>query len=678
MPVNTSSTGASYGKSSDPLCPLGFHPQEHSDASDRKKYGDLETQKTNSWTLTNTNLRSGFTKSKSLDVSTDIPDWRKRMILRQEHKEIQMRFDIKDQHEEGVPKVSRSQSVQPEKNSTKPFSQNIEKSKNNELSFQEVQCILPEVNTNYDSKEFESHKALKISEELLKAKAKIREYEICISNYDKDKKSSVIKIKELENELEKRPLQSETQKIISELKTKYSFIEKKCHHLEKENDNLLNNVQNLEGELEEVQDNFREDEADEYRKENNILESKIKALSSRDESLSSINDSDKILHLEKELEERNILIKKLESHSSITNFNRRINGPTLNRSGSIESNIEDHLTKDLQDSIERENDLKEHLSMAEEESLQLRKQLSLVEDENESLTSQVKCLSSKAYGNSKKYKQSSSALTRDNERLLDKEESFSKEIKTQMDVKDQENISLRRKVENLINDNHKMAMQLKEFSKHKVLKSSNSRNKADQAQREVITIEREKRRRIEDEKIRANTNIAKLELEIRNLKSELNNTKEECDTLKRKKNRDNLVQTQDGVKVFKDQISNIKQELIDEQNKVKDTRELFENKVTQLQDELGKLSKSKDESLKKIKDLEEKWCKSKRINLQRKEKIENLEKQLECKKSDNDTMAKILSLEKENDSLRRICETKSSNYEFENLKSKYDDIEKER
>ena len=27
MPVNTTSTGATYGKSSDPLCPLGFHPQ---------------------------------------------------------------------------------------------------------------------------------------------------------------------------------------------------------------------------------------------------------------------------------------------------------------------------------------------------------------------------------------------------------------------------------------------------------------------------------------------------------------------------------------------------------------------------------------------------------------------------------------------------------------------------
>ena len=31
MPVNTTSTGATYGKSSDPLCPLGFHPQVRSD-----------------------------------------------------------------------------------------------------------------------------------------------------------------------------------------------------------------------------------------------------------------------------------------------------------------------------------------------------------------------------------------------------------------------------------------------------------------------------------------------------------------------------------------------------------------------------------------------------------------------------------------------------------------------
>ena len=56
MPVNTTSTGATYGKSSDPLCPLGFHPQvrwptrckrcfrdfkEHTDDSDKAKYSGL-------------------------------------------------------------------------------------------------------------------------------------------------------------------------------------------------------------------------------------------------------------------------------------------------------------------------------------------------------------------------------------------------------------------------------------------------------------------------------------------------------------------------------------------------------------------------------------------------------------------------------------------------------------
>ena len=56
MPVNTSSTGATYGKSSDPLCPLGFHPQvrwptrckrcfrdfkEHTDDSDKAKFSGL-------------------------------------------------------------------------------------------------------------------------------------------------------------------------------------------------------------------------------------------------------------------------------------------------------------------------------------------------------------------------------------------------------------------------------------------------------------------------------------------------------------------------------------------------------------------------------------------------------------------------------------------------------------
>jgi len=83
MPVNTSSTGATYGKSSDPLCPLGFHPQvrwptrckrcfrdykEHNDSNDQKKFGNLGSQSSEQddpWSA----RKSTFQKSKSVDVS---------------------------------------------------------------------------------------------------------------------------------------------------------------------------------------------------------------------------------------------------------------------------------------------------------------------------------------------------------------------------------------------------------------------------------------------------------------------------------------------------------------------------------------------------------------------------------------------------------------------------------
>ena len=84
MPVNTSSTGATYGKSSDPLCPLGFHPQvrwptrckrcfrdykEHTDESDKAKFSNLSrgtsVDDDDPWS----SQRSGFQRSKSLDVS---------------------------------------------------------------------------------------------------------------------------------------------------------------------------------------------------------------------------------------------------------------------------------------------------------------------------------------------------------------------------------------------------------------------------------------------------------------------------------------------------------------------------------------------------------------------------------------------------------------------------------
>merc|ERR1712203_884874 len=97
--------------------------------------------------------------------------------------------------------------------------------------------------------------------------------------------------------------------------------------------------------------------------------------------------------LEKELEQKSIQVIKLEQQ--ITELSRgrsqgKSGGPVLSRTGSVERGVEDQLLKDLQDSIERENDLKEQLNMAEDEANEMRKKLSRIEDESESLAQQLK------------------------------------------------------------------------------------------------------------------------------------------------------------------------------------------------------------------------------------------------------------------------------------------------
>merc|ERR1712223_1270231 len=101
---------------------------------------------------------------------------------------------------------------------------------------------------------------------------------------------------------------------------------------------------------------------------------------------------------EKELEQKSIQVIKLEQQ--IAELTRggsqgKSGGPVLSRTGSVERGVEDQLLKDLQDSIERENDLKEQLNMAEDEANEMRKKLSRIEDENESLAQQVKKMATK-------------------------------------------------------------------------------------------------------------------------------------------------------------------------------------------------------------------------------------------------------------------------------------------
>merc|ERR1712106_1188139 len=105
--------------------------------------------------------------------------------------------------------------------------------------------------------------------------------------------------------------------------------------------------------------------------DHNELEAKLKTMNGGSGALDNMN---KVRQLEKDLEAKTI--------KPGTGPRRGGPGPCLSRTGSVERNVEDQLLKDLQDSIERENDLKEQLNMAEEEAGETRKKLSRLEDEN--------------------------------------------------------------------------------------------------------------------------------------------------------------------------------------------------------------------------------------------------------------------------------------------------------
>merc|ERR1712045_355618 len=118
--------------------------------------------------------------------------------------------------------------------------------------------------------------------------------------------------------------------------------------------------------------------------EKSDLEQKIKSSVGGSSALDNMN---KIRQLEKDLDSKNQLnsrleqqVKELQNNSSSMKLalgkSGSKGGPVLSRTGSVERSVEDQLLKDLQDSIEIENDLKEQLTMADESTTDMRKKLS--------------------------------------------------------------------------------------------------------------------------------------------------------------------------------------------------------------------------------------------------------------------------------------------------------------
>merc|ERR1719209_1705924 len=185
----------------------------------------------------------------------------------------------------------------------------------------------------------------------------------------------------------------------------------------------------------------------------------------------ALENINKVRNLEKEVETKNMQVSRLESELKSTRAaggtgpRKGGPGPCLSRTGSVERNVEDQLLKDLQDSIERENDLKEQLSIAEEDAGEARKKLSRLEDDNESLSGQVKRMATKNKGTRRSPSPYNRNAVPEKDEVSENGEDLSPaELKVQLEVSEQETEVLRKKVENLLTENLKITKEVKEIT----------------------------------------------------------------------------------------------------------------------------------------------------------------------------------------------------------------------
>ena len=366
------------------------------------------------------------------------------------------------------------------------------------------------------------------------------------------------------------------------------------------------------------------------------------------------------------------------------------NGKTLKRTGS------------------QDEDLLKKLNVIEKEAEVLRKKTSELEAENDSLKSskggagaaggQIKLAKEKA-ALEEKVKGLETKVKDANKKVVELEESSKGSMKVNLEVD-----RLKREKTGLESELTKLK-DAASAEKRKVDKMerdlSSVTEKSEKAQRELIAAEREKRRS-DEEKAKAEAQVSRLETDLRSVTREKDRYKDECDTA-RQKNRENLTQTQEGMKAFKDQIDILKQELQDEKRAGRDSKRQMDEKTRLSETEMNGMRRELDRNEKeaaekgnrvreleeKISDIEDKWAKSKRINQQRKDKIDKLEAQLENGTGGKDSSlaeaeSKIADLERqlangssltETNKLKR--ELEAANKEKKDLAKKRSDLEEE-
>ncbi|XP_055847522.1 golgin subfamily A member 4 isoform X2 [Episyrphus balteatus] len=232
--------------------------------------------------------------------------------------------------------------------------------------------------------------------EALSLQQRVNELKSQLEKVQDEKRSLNTRLKEIEN----GPKSAEY-----EMKRKLQAAEQLCEELMEENTEVKRELRGLEAEMEEMHDSFRDTQAEvnttlqkqleSTTKNCRILSFKLKKCERKIESLeqekqASCNEdmANKIKKLEEELRFSNELSRKLQSEADelrnpgkkkppmlgvigkSTSADGKFTRESLTRGGSHED--PQQLMRDLQDSIERESDLKDQLKFSEQENERLR------------------------------------------------------------------------------------------------------------------------------------------------------------------------------------------------------------------------------------------------------------------------------------------------------------------
>ncbi len=339
----------------------------------------------------------------------------------------------------------------------------------------------------------------KTASELVKLRAKCRELETINSELKDEKNVLKIEVKELNNEVSalKKENPKELKETITNLRLKLQQKDYLCEQLTEENEEMKKDVKALEIEFQELHDNFREDQSSEFRvlkrelettsKNCRVLQFKLKKAERSTELLENEKldlekkvkdlletskldfDKRKMKELETELsiakevslklhaeiealkEERvhfeQQLNDKNKFSSSPKSMNRLSTGK-LSPSVSFENKDYEQVVRDLYDTMEREKDLQEQMKFAEEETRTMRKKLSNMEQENEILMMQIKKMANQ---------KSKKGDIEDEE----SEELSPEEMKLHLELYEQEMVVLRRKTDELEQENENFQQEIK-------------------------------------------------------------------------------------------------------------------------------------------------------------------------------------------------------------------------